>query len=629
MQNTHEGGLAMDLILIQITKELLELYDSITTKELADRIGVSMSSVRHRMTEVKDLFAEYGIEVAAIPKKGILLEASAAERDTMYNHIQDLAYSTPETREHRKDYILKTLFEYSDNYTVQLFAEDLFVSKKIISEDLEEVTRFLEKYDVKLLIKKNKGITIDGNEFDIRQAMIAHYNSLWWHKKYEEKPASIDRRISRRAWTYMKNLYGDLDVLGVQRILLETERSLNVTWTDIAFGRLLEYAIILKRRIQKGWIIAAPAVVSLLLVDEKYYQAAKKALSQLSPRNDLAMEVKYLAARIYVAETIDPMETENSLLFKPQVKLYLKQVGRILGHDELCKNTRLIIRICQLLSSIQYRRNYKILYWTDSNRDVRATISGVYAICLLHSHILEEGTGLTFKQDNIADFAILINNYLQTHRKEVIYVNATDNATAHYQLDKLQRTFSELRFVKAVHFLQFSPETHAGKTIVSTVDLKYPGLRVYHISKHVDDKDIEHLKRTFRREHEKEIGASLHNSFLHAQYEINASSRQDAVEKICAILAEDYQFDKISLTQKIKQNERALSSATGNGIALPHVIADDVPTEMIAEFHLKHRILWDNENLASQLILLAVREDHVNDALAFLLQNEIIKIRRG
>ena len=38
----------MDLILIQIVKELLELYDSITTEELAERIGISLSSVRHR-----------------------------------------------------------------------------------------------------------------------------------------------------------------------------------------------------------------------------------------------------------------------------------------------------------------------------------------------------------------------------------------------------------------------------------------------------------------------------------------------------------------------------------------------------------------------------------------------------
>ena len=133
----------MDLILIQITKELLEVYDSITTKELADRIGISMSSVRHRMSEVKDIFGKYGITVINVPKKGVKIEATSIERENMYNYIQELAYSTPETKEHRKDYILKTLFEYSNNYTVQLFAEDLFVSKKIISEDFKEVKKFL------------------------------------------------------------------------------------------------------------------------------------------------------------------------------------------------------------------------------------------------------------------------------------------------------------------------------------------------------------------------------------------------------------------------------------------------------------------------------------------------------
>ena len=130
----------MDLILIQIVKELLELYDSITTEELAERIGISLSSVRHRMNEVRELFGKYGIAVISISKKGIKIEASTVQRNNMYNFIQGLAYSTSETKEYRKDYILKTLFEYSDNYTLQLFAEELYVSKKAISNDLKEVT---------------------------------------------------------------------------------------------------------------------------------------------------------------------------------------------------------------------------------------------------------------------------------------------------------------------------------------------------------------------------------------------------------------------------------------------------------------------------------------------------------
>lgn len=134
------------------------------------------------MSRVKEAFQENGITIENVPRKGIKLEASVAQRNDMYNHMQELAYSTPETKEYRKEYILKTLFEYSDNYTVQLFAEDLFVSKKIISRDLKEIEEFLLRYNVRLIIRRNSGIMMKGNEFDVRQAMISHYNSLWWYK---------------------------------------------------------------------------------------------------------------------------------------------------------------------------------------------------------------------------------------------------------------------------------------------------------------------------------------------------------------------------------------------------------------------------------------------------------------
>lgn len=616
----------MDLILIQIARELLELYDSITTKELSDRIGISMSSVRHRMSEVKELFGKYGITVINVPKKGVKIEATADERDNMYNYIQELAYSTPETKEHRKDYILKTLFEYSDNYTVQLFAEDLFVSKKIISEDLKEVKKFLSKYDVKLFIKRNSGITVEGNEFDIRQAIIYHYNSLWWHKKYDDKPLIVDCRISRRAWTYMKNMYGDLDVLGVQRVLLEIEQELGIIWTDIAFSRLLEYIIILKRRIQKGWIIKNTVAQELLPVDVKYYQAAEKVLSQLSLKSDLLLEVKYLAARIFVAETIEPRETENSQFFRQTVKHYTKQIGAALGYDELYKNTKLNRQICQMLSAIQFRENYKIVDWTDSNREVKTNISGLYAVCLIHMHILEKETKLKLNPDNVAEIAILINNYTQNHRREAVYVTATDSATAMYQLGKLQRVFPERRFIKTVHYQQFNPENYVGKTIVSTVDLKRKSQKIYRITKHLDDRDIEYLTDAFNRETENANEKDNMLPFVSTELVLSASNKEDAIRKICEILDGKGLIEK-GITEKIIESEGRISTAIGLGMAFPHLIDEEIEKEIVAEVKLKHRILWDSQELISTIVLVIAREEHVNDVLKYLSENKEI-VRR-
>ena len=123
----------------------------------------------------------------------------------------------------------------------------------------------------------------------------------------------------------MKKMYGDENVLDAQRILLDAEEELGVIWTDIAFSRLLEYVVISKRRIQKNWTIENEKVHELIRVDAAYYQASEKALNQISAKKVSMLEIKYLAARIYVAETICSRQTEGSQDYQESVKLYLKK----------------------------------------------------------------------------------------------------------------------------------------------------------------------------------------------------------------------------------------------------------------------------------------------------------------
>lgn len=611
----------MDLILFQIVKELLELYDSITTEELAERIGISLSSVRHRMNEVRELFGKYGIAVTSISKKGIKIEASTVQRNNMYNFIQGLAYSTSETKEYRKDYILKTLFEYSDNYTLQLFAEELYVSKKVISNDLKEVKSFLAKYNVNLVIKRNSGVRMEGNEFCVRQAMISHYNSLWWYKKYDEKPLNVDCRISRRAWTYMKKMYGDENVLDAQRILLDAERELGVIWTDIAFSRLLEYVVISKRRIQKNWTIENENVHELIQVDAAYYQASEKALNQISVKKASLLEIRYLAARIYVAETICPRKTEGSQDYQKSVKLFLKKIGAAFHDSGLENNTELVREICEMLLVIRYKVNYDIVDWNDSNREVKKDISELYGVCLLYMGVLEGSGRLSFEQDDVARITILIHNYMREHRKEAVFVTAADTAMAVYQLKKLQKCFPQFLFQKAVHYRYFHPEDYRGKIIISTVNLKKMNVKAYHITKHVNEEDIRQLAGSFQNKAEAVRYERLASASKNLFFEFSARNKEDVIKKICAMLREkgaaDDEFEKRLLDQ-----EAYISTSIGNKMAIPHVLSNKLEKEFVAIVKLKHQVVWDEKETVGLLAVIAVHENHVKDALDYLKEQK-------
>lgn len=608
----------MDLMVIWITKELLELYEYITTEELAERIGISDSSVRHRMVAVKEGFKRQGIIVTSSPQKGVKIEASIAQRDNMYNYIQQMAYSTSESKEYRKKYILDTLFEYSDNYTIQLFAADLFVSKKIVSRDLREVSEMLSPYHVKLVIKRNSGVLMEGNEFHVRQAMIAHYNSLWWDKVFVKKPDAVDPRISQRAWTYMRRIYSDVDIIAIQNALLLAEEELGVMWTDVAFARLLEYIVVSVRRIRRNRVICRVHAKELLPLQKEYCDVAEKLLKKLAGRVCTKQEVQYLAARIYISETVEPHMNREGIQYKSDVELYLKNVGcAVMGHD-ISKEDSLVTGICDLLMGVQYRENYNIVYWNDLNKEIKKTASDLYAVCLVYIDILKENSRLKFSEDDVAKITLLINNYIQNHRCEVVFVTATDEASSAYQMEKLQNAFPNLKFTDVVHYSRFNKSLFGDKRIVSTVRLPVNDDEYDLITKHVSREDVSRLEGAWKRRKSKSLISYRELMEERLMWEMNPRDKEDAIHQACIYL-QDIGYVKGMFEEAVLKRDKELVSSIGNGMAIPHYFKENIEKEFIAVIKLKHRILWSKEDSVDILFVIALKPEHISMIATFFL----------
>lgn len=597
----------MDSTIIRIARTLLELYDYITIEELAERVGVSSSSIRHRMSEIRSLLGVYGIQITNIPRRGIKLEASATQRTDLFNYLHEYSYSTPESEEYRKNYILKTLFEYSDNYTTQLFAEELFVSKKVIAKDLRELETMLNRYHVKLVIKRNSGVSMEGNEFDIRQAIIMHNNSLWWEKIYIDKPQEVDSRISRKAWTYMNRMYGDQDLLNIQDYLLQIEKRLSIVWTDIAFSRLLEYVIVAVKRIQMKWVITELGKPDLLPIDEKYLEVSEWLLRKLIGSTVTDAEVQYLGARIYAVETIEPHTGRNDERYRKGIEKYLEYVGKAIAGTGYSKNTGLADRLCDLLITLRYKENYQIIDWNDLNREIKHNVSELYAVCFSHIYILEEECQLVFRQDDIARITLLINNYMQLNRQRAIFVTATDAATAAYQLGKLRSHFPKVEFSQAVHYRNFREEAHEEEIIISTVDLPWRTGGYLKITKHVNEEDLAYIEKELSY-HETKNAEDWHELFgEEMMWELSVRDKGDAISQICDRLAR-LGYTSEGFEEAVLRREQITPTSVGNGIAIPHVFMEHVNKEFIAVAKLKHAVLWDANDSVNLIFMIALKE---------------------
>lgn len=62
-----------------------------------------------------------------------------------------------------------------------MFADDLEVSRNVILNDLDRIEEWLKIFNIQMIRIQNFGIKIEGNEFDMRQAILDANNQYANH----------------------------------------------------------------------------------------------------------------------------------------------------------------------------------------------------------------------------------------------------------------------------------------------------------------------------------------------------------------------------------------------------------------------------------------------------------------
>ena len=69
------------------------------------------------------------------------------------------------------------LLMYKQSVTLEQLSEDYALTKNELVDYLNQIQAWCESYDVVINLVKRKGITVSGNEMDIRNAIL-HLNQL-------------------------------------------------------------------------------------------------------------------------------------------------------------------------------------------------------------------------------------------------------------------------------------------------------------------------------------------------------------------------------------------------------------------------------------------------------------------
>ena len=594
----------------KIIRTLLDVHDYMTADELARIVNVSVSSIKHNIKDVREELKKYDIELLSIPRKGFCLDIDNSQRALTLQEIDNA--NSPDSFSFRKNYILDTLFQYNSVYTIQLFADELYVSRSIIRKDLQYITNILERHDLTLMKKRNYGIVIEGNEFNIRQAMIEHNIKKYSVSDSFELPEDLDRRFDSKKYSYFRNTYENIDMSKILTAVQKLEEELDITFSDDSFYQLLEYIIVSLIRMKNEKFITSQKPESSLELNESCFTAAQNLFNSIVKAETAGLELEstYLAARLMVYRTCTSNILSSNKYYKNIAKKFISGIGGVIGETTLSQKNHLIRDIAAFYEIIKFRNDYQIITWNDIHHDIKERFASLYGMCLAQLHDIEDELNVDFTQDDVAWIVLLLHNTIveTVKSKEAVLITASDKQTSRYMANKLMEKIMGLDVKEISHYKNFKmKKSLKPPLIITTVALNINNSAF--ISKEVNEDDIELIQKKIGEKFYDEIVSSIiFEEVFHRELvlcDLYAKDKKDAISKICNLMMEKGYVSE-GFEEKVLERENKTPTSIGSQIAIPHVFKDCVKKTAIAAVRLKYPVLWCGEDKVKIILLMAL-----------------------
>lgn len=220
----------------------------ITIQAISDKLKLSSRTILREMPQIDTWFEENDFHLVKKPRVGLYVD----EDQEMRKFLQELIHMDPNkpgyTKEERQNKILLEILLVNEPLKYFYFTSLFHISDGTLSNDLDELEKWVNHYNLELHRKPGIGIYWTGNEEDYRQVMI-----ILLQRRLEGKSLFSlleDEELKE------KNLFPDIDqefLKEIQMIIRETQNVLDIQYTERSEFRLLLYLILTKYRIEAGY----------------------------------------------------------------------------------------------------------------------------------------------------------------------------------------------------------------------------------------------------------------------------------------------------------------------------------------------------------------------------------------
>ena len=222
-----------------------EYSQTISIQDLAEMFKVSSRTIRYDIEQINDYLKENHLQPLNLGKQGVIntqVDITKARESLS----EEGFYSFKLSREERVCFSAVMMICSDDYITLSEIADQLFVSRSTIIQDLEHIKSFFRERHLYVLSHSNKGLLLEGREIDKRNLLIDMIQS-------ENSIFKVEPIFQHLTQCLSKNLKIDLeDISMIEKIINEAEHIYGRFLTDQSFVQLRNYFQLSLYRLRKA-----------------------------------------------------------------------------------------------------------------------------------------------------------------------------------------------------------------------------------------------------------------------------------------------------------------------------------------------------------------------------------------
>lgn len=599
---------------IEILLNLFSNLDApVSLQVFTDQFHLSLRSIQTDIAEIKETIKEHGLYIEN-NKNCICMSITNQETANIFMNsiIQDYNLNQFfEDQSSRISYIISRLLDSNDYLKSADLADEMYISRSQISNDIKLAKNMLSSYHLTLISKPYYGIKIIGKENDIRNYII--------QEKLKIKNLVCDEI------THYFNSHEHID--DINNIVIKILTHSHYIISDIALQNLILHIVTAVNRIKSGHLIHMDSL-NISPVYAHVIEISKNILEKCADIYNFEFnddEIFFLALNLYGKREFDKQEfiTDeiNNLVF-----LGLYKIKEIFGLDftsNLNLRISLGLHILPLLTRIN--TNMQLRNIMTFNIKQKYTLAYDLASTFTNTIIPSDKKIL---DDEIAYVALHFVNYIDENspqkKKRMLIISSLRRSETILLQNNILRNFPSIKEVKIIPKNSLSTTNVNNYNVICTTenDIFINNNKIQKISYFLNDTDIKKIELLLDGFNGPK---DILDCFSEDLFYYGDAPSKNAVIKWLYEMAYKQGLADEKLYHSIMNHENVTSTYFGNYLAIPHPEIFLSETSFISVAILPKPILWDDEYV-DIVFLVSIQKNNPNafklwSYLSFLISN--------